>query len=115
MIEDGSGDEESAAGGCGRVVEGEIDGVMSCNEYPSCISCKSKVKKENDVIGECSKCGLVMKLSKCPNASMVKVLIGGQDRVVTMFEGVISKVVDGVSGKNLTMKLLGAPALKFFV
>ena len=55
----------SGSAGHGCVVEGEINGVLTCAEYFSCISCKSKVKELNDVIGECSRCKMVMKIANC--------------------------------------------------
>ncbi len=48
--------EEEESGVVGRVVEGETDGVVSYDEYLSCMSCKSKVKSVSDVISECTKC-----------------------------------------------------------
>ncbi len=54
----------------GRVVEGEIDGVVSCDEYLSCMSCTSKVKSVSEVISECTKCGVLMKSDKCGSYSI---------------------------------------------
>ena len=46
-------------------VVGEIDSVLSCEEYSSCWMCKGKVKVVNAVVGECGKCHGMVKLSKC--------------------------------------------------
>lgn len=99
----------------GCVVEGEINGVLTCGEYHSCISCKSKVKELNDIIGECSRYKMVMKIAKCSSGSMAKVLIGDKEEPATMFENVIAKIVDGVTGDGLSMKLLCAPGCKYCI
>ena len=106
------GNELCSSGSAGRgcVVEGEINGVLTCAEYLSCISCKSEVKELNDVIGECSRCKMAMKIAKCSFESMAK-----KEGPVTMFESVISKIVDGVTGDNLSMKLLCAPECKYCI
>ena len=44
-----------------KVIEGEIDGVLYSKEYCGCISCSAKVTGEDELIVECSKCGMVMK------------------------------------------------------
>lgn len=106
-------DELTANSGTARrgcVINGEINGVLVCSEYLSCISCKSKVKELNELLGECSKCKMIMKKgNKCNSSSMVKVLIGNKKEPVTLFENVISKIINGVDGENLSIKLLCAP------
>ena len=58
-----------------RVVEGEIAGIVSCEEYVSCIACKAKVRRDSDVIGRCSKCSMIVKLCKCESLSTAKVVV----------------------------------------
>ena len=43
------------------VVGGDIDGVLSAEEYLGCISCNAKVKIVSVAVGECTKCGSVLK------------------------------------------------------
>ena len=38
-------------------------GVLSLDEYETCISCNSKVQSINSTIGECGKCGTKVKLA----------------------------------------------------
>ena len=98
-----------------RVVVGEIDGVLSAEEYPSCIGCNAKVKVVNVVVGECMKCGMVLKM-KCKKMVMAKVVVSGEDgksNVLTMFNETVLKMIEGVDGKDLAMKLLMAEPHKF--
>ena len=55
---------------------------------------------------------MVMKIANCSFSSMAKVLIGDKEGPVTMFESVISKIINGVTSDNLPMKLLCAPECK---
>ena len=83
-----SDDEEHTGRIVKKVATGEIDGVLSYEEYPSCISCKAKIKPMSEFIGECTKRGMVVKMAKCKNLSMAKVVVSGEDAehcVVTMF------------------------------
>ena len=56
-----------------KVVEGEIDGVLYSDEYCGCIACNGKVKSEDDMLGECTKCGMLMKLKKCKKLATARV------------------------------------------
>lgn len=47
------------------VVKGVIIGILGCEEYKSCRSCKAEVVDVNEVVGECSKCGIKVKLGRC--------------------------------------------------
>lgn len=66
------GDDEDS-GVVRKIVEGEIDGVMYSDEYTACIACNAKVKSEDNVLGECTRCGMLMKLSKCKKLLTVRV------------------------------------------
>ena len=48
-----------------KVVEGEIDGVVYCDEYAGCMGCSAKIRSEDEIVAECMKHGMVMKVSKC--------------------------------------------------
>lgn len=58
-----------------KVVEGENNGILLFNEYCSCMymSCKPKVVNVNGGIGECSRCGMMMKVIKCKKQATAKV------------------------------------------
>ena len=44
---------------------GEIVAVVNVDEYFGCIVCKAKVQQQNSIIGECSKCRMKVKMTKC--------------------------------------------------
>lgn len=46
-----------------EILEGEIIGVVSFEQYISCIGCKGKVTEETNMMGECNKCKMKVKLS----------------------------------------------------
>ena len=118
VVEQESGEEEQESGAVGQVVEGEIDGVVLCDECSSCMSCKAKTRSINDVVSECSNCGLLMKSAKCTKSVMAKVVVSGKDgkeHTLTMFDEVVRKVIDGASGEGLAMKLLEARPMKLYV
>ena len=101
-----------------RVVEGEIDAVLSCEGYESCMGCKSKVIIRDGVIGECSKCGMMQKIKKCRKLMTAKVIVStvdGKSHVLTMFDEVVTSLIDGVSGESLDLKLLAVPVKRFHV
>ena len=49
----------------GKLVVGEVIGVVSCEEYLGCMSHKVKDGECNEMIGQCGKCGMKQKLSRC--------------------------------------------------
>ena len=52
--------------------EGYID-VVYADEYKCCISCKAKVHPITDVVGECTKCSMKVKLSRCETTASARV------------------------------------------
>ena len=79
-----------------KVLCGEVVAVLYSEQYKSCISCKSKVSTDNEVLGRCSKCDSTMKLSKCPEKIMAKVILetDGITRTVTLFDEVLASIID---------------------
>ena len=80
------------------------------------VACLARSRRE-DVVSECSKCGLLMKSAKCTKSVMAKVVVSGEDakeHTLTMFDEVVRKVIDGASG-GLAMKLLEAHPMKLYV
>lgn len=56
-------DEDVEEGSSGlKVIKGEILGIISCDEYLTCKVYKSKVLPISEIIGECSKCKMKLKL-----------------------------------------------------
>ena len=103
-------DDEEGDGIVKKIVMGEVDGVLCCEEYPSCISCRAKIKCVNEVVGECMKCGMVSKMKRCKMVSMAKVVVGGQDdKSYVVTTEVLLQITDGIDGDGMAMKLLSAP------
>ena len=92
--------------------------MLSAEEYLGCISCNAKVKIVSVAVGECTKCGSVLKTNKCMKKMMAKVIISGDNgkkHVVTMFNDIVSKVIDSISGDGQSVKLLMANIHKFSI
>lgn len=107
--------ENEEGGIMNRVVVQEINAVLSTEEYLGCIA---KVKTVSECIGKCSKCGSVLEMNKCIKEMMAKVIISGEDgkkHTVTMFNEIISKMIGGVGGDGLSVKLLMANVHKFHI
>lgn len=87
----GEVDDTLSDGECSKApnnISGEIIAVLSAEEYSSCISCKTKVRPLNEVIGECPKCQTKMKLNRCNSSNIVRAVVeddGGIQHRVTFF------------------------------
>lgn len=71
-----------------EVHNSEVAGILALDCYVACLSCKSKVDKKSDVLGTCSRCGMVQKLLKCSDqkrARLVLTLPGGGYANVSVF------------------------------
>ena len=63
-------------------------------------------------MAECTKCGAMMKVSTCKKMKPAKFVMKDQSssrEMTSVFEPVLSSIVAGVSGRNLSLKLLSAP------
>lgn len=92
----------------GRMASGEITAVISVAEYRCCKLCRSKVEIQ-DVLATCTKCSAVMKVSRCCESKSAKFVVSqdsGYDIILSAFEPVLSRIIEGVSGRDLTTKLL---------
>lgn len=101
-----------------NVVEGEIVGVASIDEYLSCLNCKAKVHQISSVMGECSKCKMKVKISKCDvnsNADILFRSLDGQQCSVTILQKELDVITAEVSGASLSEKLLKAPQVKLCI
>ena len=98
------------------MITGDVDIVVSTDEYPSCSRCKSKVKPVNATISECIKCASLLKTARCTVASTTKIIVGGnKDRVITLFDNIIGTLVDLEEEGSLGVKLLDLPPHQFSV
>ena len=101
-----------------NVVKGEIVGVVRCDTYASCRCCKAKVVEVSKVVGECSKCGVKVKMSKSAKSVAVQIIIedvNGKEHRATAFNEVVNTIIDGVDGADMCEKLLSAPVMKFTI
>ena len=75
-------------------MEGTIDVVVSADVCSGCPTCKTKIILINSKIGECKKCGSVMKLMKCQDSSTAKVMLDDNiNKVVTIFSDTITLLI----------------------
>ena len=102
-----------------KIVEGDIVGVRNSDDYIGCFACNAKVKTDDDnVLGECTKCGMLVKVSKCKRLMVARVTVSGKDgkmHALTMFNDVIGSIVAGIEGGSIERKLLLAPTLRLSI
>lgn len=111
-------DDVEEGGGGIKVVKGEVVGVVSCERYVSCMECKAKVVDVTATIGACTKCGMKMKLSRCPQRLVARLRIedeAGATYTVTAFQQPIDDIIRNQEGADDTEKLLSAPVMKFTI
>ena len=93
--------------------------VVSADVYSGCPTCKTKITLISNKIGECKKCGSVMKLMKCQAFSTAKVMLDDStNKVVTIFSDIITLLIqdtDADQSDNLVVKLLSIKAHKFYI
>ena len=86
-----------------KIVKGEIVGVMNIEVYNSCRVCKAKVMAVNDMMGECSKCGMKIKMNRCDKSKVARFMIeDSQQRVyeVSAFQDVIEVIIQDSDGTD---------------
>ena len=59
------------------IAEGEVVAVSSADDYYSCFSCRGKVKTigSSNLIGQCTKCSVKLKMSRCNKCKSAKIVI----------------------------------------
>ena len=80
------------------VLEGEIVGIISVEEYMCCVGCKGKVVRETGVMGECSRCKMKVKISRCKKGVTVHVVFKadgahGVEKNLVIFDEQVRKIV----------------------
>ncbi len=111
---------EDVADGAGgvKMVKGEIVGVVGCDSYSSCRSCKAKVVEVTKVMGACTKCGMKVKMGSCARSVAARLVIEdqeGKEYKTTAFNEVVDDIVRGVEGDDVEEKLLCALVMKFTI
>ena len=102
----------------GKVVIGEIIGVLSYENYSSCITCNGKVVQISQIISQCIKCGLKVKSSRCVECTVARLMIQdkeGNEYRVTAYNDVIEAIINNADGTDMVEKLLTAPMMKFVI
>ena len=100
-----------------KVVEGEIDGVLYTDDYEGCIACNAKVKANDDVVAEYTKCGMLMKRSKCKKflTACVVVVSGDSKHYMLMLFNNVLRTIIGNEEINVKRALLSEHTLRFLV
>ena len=99
------------------VLEGEVVGVMSVEEYVCCVGCQGKVIRETDVIGECGRCKMKVKMSRCKRGATAHVVFEGDNGVqknLVIFDEQLKKVC-GDSSLTWEENLLNCGKLKMCI
>ena len=111
LIDGGSGDV--------KVVKAEIVAVLSCESYCSCKNCDGKVTQINEIVGKCGKCNAKLKISKCKDKRVGRIIIEAAEYKLTIFD-VLNQIADFAKSTeevqeeingDLTELLLSAPQL----
>ena len=92
--------------------------MVGCDSYSSCKSCKVKVVEVSEVVGECSKSGMKVKMSRCTKSVAACLVVedeAGKEHRVTAFNEVVDDIIRGVDGSDVTEKLLSLPMMKFTI
>ena len=93
-----------------------------CSTYIRCSACKVKIESV-DVVGECNKCGLMVKMSKCTEFYTANIRVTDSDNKnhdLKMFHDVIVKLTntddeESMDATAMQHCLLSQPNLKFRV
>ena len=57
-----------------NIIEGDIIGVLSSEEYLSCLNCKDSVSHINETISKCNACDSMVKISECASYQTSRVI-----------------------------------------
>ena len=111
---DGSEDEQAPDA---NVFDGEIVAVVQCDSYLSCVSCRGKVKSVNDVIGECGKCSIKQKLSKCKQKDTAKIILetAKEQRKIMLFQEHLQAITANAAGDTIAEKLLSTERVRITI
>ena len=116
--------DEPTFDGAGGIIKinAELVAVLNTETYISCRNCNGKVIELNNGVGECSKCNCKMKMKKCKDKSVVRVILEeseGKEYKVSMFNEVIQEVIK-ISGEaadsgDITNQLLLSSELSYTI
>ena len=101
-----------------KVILGEIDAVINTDTYEACMNCNSKVHIQDDLLAECTKCGTLMKRSRCASSATAKISVTTTDNkrhTLTVFTDIINQIIGNNPVTDIKRALLSTPALKFNV
>ena len=108
------------------VVKGEIVAVIGIDSYRSCRNCNAKVSTVNEFMGECNKCNAKIKLSRCGEKNVARVIIEdatGKEYKLSIFDEILDHIIEhgktamATSASCITKPelLLSAPQLLYTI
>ena len=83
-------------------ISGEI--IAIDEQFKSCIKCNGKIEARNENIGQCTKCNCMMKLAKCPESTVVKLIIqdnSNKNHTVIAFTDQVLKITNSSNIEEL--------------
>lgn len=116
--------DEPTFDGIGGIIKinAEVVAVLNVETYISCRICNGKVTEVHNGVGECSKCNSKMKMKKCKDKSVARVILEereGKEHKVSMFTEVIQEVIkiseDAADSGDIINQLLLSPELIYTI
>ena len=110
--------EEDLPPSTGSKISGEIIAIESFEQFKSCIKCNGKIDARNENIGQCTKCNCMMKLVKCQESGVVKLIIqdsSNTNRTVIAFTEQVLKITNSSNMENVVEELLSVGTIKVTV
>ncbi len=98
--------------------QGRDHRVISCDTYNSCVSCKAKVQKKSETVGECTKCGMMAEMSRCHKSTAARLVLEddkGNIHKVTAFNDIVEDIARGQEGSTIVERVLSAPSMNWTV
>ena len=101
-------------------------GVIGIDTYRSCWNCNAKVSTVNEFMGECNKCNAKIKLSRCGEKNVARVILedaAGKEYKLSIFDEILDHIIEhgktamGTSSSCVTKAelLLSAPQLVYTI
>ena len=79
------------------VVKAEIVAIIGIESYRSCRNCNAKVSTVNKFMGECNKCNAKIKLSRCGEKNVARVILEdatGKEYKLSIFDDILDHIIE---------------------
>ena len=88
--------------------------------YVGCSTCKVKIHSPDGILGECGKCGMMFKVTKCPNFFTANISVTDKNQQtydIKLFHDNIIKVIgcEPTDVASVQVQMLSAPPLRIYV